>query len=149
MTSTIRREKYERTAFGKLIKWAFIGFNVLMVIWIVGGISAVSNIEVHSSAEQAGRAIGSAFGIASLLTLWAIGDVILGILVAFTRGDKIITEEAVSGFASDMTVGQSTGSYGNADALIAQFKAKEKAIDVRPAPYSAQSKNAGTFGKRH
>jgi hypothetical protein len=148
MASIVRREKYERTAFGKLIKWAFIGFNIMMFIWIVSGLSAVSNMEVHSAAEEAGRAIGSAIGFAGLLTLWAIGDVILGILVVFSRGDKIIIEEAGGGFASDMTAGQSTGSFGNADALIAQFKAQKEVVDIRPAPHSPQSEKAGTFGKR-
>jgi hypothetical protein len=97
--SIVRREKYERTAFGKLIKWAFIAFNVLMIIWIVSGLSAISNMQVHSTAERAGQVIGSAIGISWLLSLWAAGDIILGILVAFTRGDKVITEEAVGGFA--------------------------------------------------
>jgi hypothetical protein len=147
MASVVRREKHERTAFGKLVKWAFIGFNILMVIWIFGGLTAVSNIEVHSRAEEVGRAIGSAIGVASLLTLWAVGDVILGFLVAFTRGDKVITEEVVGGgFASDVKAGKSDGNYSNADALIAQFKAQK---DLTPQAYSTQTKTAATFGKRN
>jgi hypothetical protein len=147
MASVVRREKHERTAFGKLIKWAFIGFNILMVIWIVGGLGAASNIEVHSKAEEVGRAIGSAIGVASLLTLWAVGDVILGVLVALTRGDKVTTEEVVGdGFASDVMAGKSDGNYSSADALIAQFKAKK---DMPPQTYSTQTKTAATFGKRN
>jgi hypothetical protein len=147
VASIVRREKYERTAFGKLIKWGFIAFNVLMIIWIVSGLSAISNMQVHSTAERAGQVIGSAIGISWLLTLWAAGDIILGILVAFTRGDKIITEEAVGGFAS--AVERPAVNYGNADALIAQFKAQKEAADARPASYSTQTKTAGTFGKRN
>src|SRR4051812_31354537 len=93
MASVVRRETRERTALGKLIKWAFVAFNIAMIIWIVGGLTAASKIQVHSAGEQAGLAIGSAIGVASLLVLWAIGDIILGILVLFSRGDKIITEE--------------------------------------------------------
>jgi hypothetical protein len=145
MASIVRREKRERGPFGKLLKWAFIGFNVVMLIWIVGGLSAVSKIEVHSTAEQAGRAIGSAIGFASLLTLWAIGDIILGILVIVSRGDKIITEEAVGGLTnSTMSAEQPLGSYSKADELIAQYKTQ--AVD-RSAATRAEA--APTFGRRH
>lgn len=149
MAAVVRREKRERTALGKLIKWVFIGFNIAMIIWIVGGLNAVSKIEVHSTAEQAGRAIGSAIGFASLLMLWAIGDIILGIFVFFSRGDKIITEEIAGGFtASGQIAEQHSDNFGKADELIAHFKAQKSGSDVRPAARSAQVGAPGTFGKR-
>src|SRR5206468_2959196 len=95
MTTIVRTEKYQRGTFGTLIKWAFIIFNVVMLVWILGGLHSVSNMEVHSNAERAGRAIGSAIGVASLLTLWVFGDIILGALVFFTRGQKVVTEQIV------------------------------------------------------
>jgi hypothetical protein len=149
MASVVRRETRERTAIGKLIKWVFIGFNIAMIISIVGGLNAASKIEVHSAAEQAGWAIGSAIGFASLLVLWAIGDIILGILVFFSRGDKIITEEIAGGFtASGQMVERPSANFGNADELIAQFKAQKSGSDVLPAPHSAQVGATTTFGKR-
>ena len=148
MASVVRRETRERSALGKLIKWVFIAFNIAMIIWIVGGLTAASKIQVHSVAEQAGLAIGSAIGFASLLVLWAIGDIILGILVLFSRGDKIITEE-IGGFtASGQMAERSSGDFGKADELIAHFKAQKSGSDVRPAPHSVQVGAAATFGKR-
>src|SRR4051812_45616332 len=123
MASVVRRETRERSALGKLIKWIFIGFNIAMIIWIVGGLSAASKIEVHSASEHVGRVIGSAIGFASLLMLWAIGDIILGILVLFSRGDKIITEEIAGHFAvSGQVAEQAAGNFAKADELIAHFK---------------------------
>jgi hypothetical protein len=149
MASVVRRETRERSALGKLIKWLFIAFNIAMIIWIVGGLTAASKIQVHSVAEQAGLAIGSAIGFASLLVLWAIGDVILGILVLFSRGDKIITEEIAGGFtASGQVAERPSGDFGKADELIAHFKAQKSGSDVRPAPHSVQIGTAATFGKR-
>lgn len=94
MGQIIRVEKYQRGFFGKLFKYAFILFNVLMLFWVVGGfISASGGIgKLSSDAERAGAAIGTAMGIGLLLTLWVIGDIILGLFVMFTRGKKVITE---------------------------------------------------------
>ena len=149
MASVVRRETRERSAVGRLIKWAFIGFNILMVVWIVVGMNAASKMEVHSVAEHAGRAIGSAIGFVALLILWAIGDIILGILVLFTRGDKVITEQIAGGFADSGRIAEPpSGNFGNADELIAQFKAQQGRNDVRPAPHPAQVGAVSTFGKR-
>ena len=70
---------------GSLIKWLFIGFNVLMLVWLVVGFNAASNVGAVSEAEQAGRAIGTGIGIALILGLWVFGDIILGLLVLLTR----------------------------------------------------------------
>jgi hypothetical protein len=47
---------------------------------------------ISSDAERNGAVIGTAMGIGLLITLWVIGDIIIGLLVMFTRGKKIITE---------------------------------------------------------
>ena len=97
MTKVIRKEIRKRSAMGKIIKWAFIGFNVLMLIWFIGGMGAASEVanDAASDAEQAGAVIGTTLAAGMLLTLWAIGDVILGILVLLTRGEKTIIDETV------------------------------------------------------
>ncbi|MBA3395882.1 MAG: hypothetical protein H0T89_24840 [Deltaproteobacteria bacterium] len=79
--------KPTRGVFGKLFKWSFIGFNVLMLIWLVSGMSAASkHVETAASdAEKAGATIGTALGAGVIVGIWVAGDIILGMLVLFTR----------------------------------------------------------------
>lgn len=82
---TIKKPK--RGFFGKTFKWLFILFNILIVIWLfsaIGGTADVVNTAT-SEAEKAGAAVGTAIGMSMLLMFWAVGDVILGALVLFTR----------------------------------------------------------------
>ena len=97
MTKVIRKEIRKRSAIGKIIKWTFIGFNILMLIWFIGGMGAAGEVAGNavSDAEQAGAAIGTTLAAGMLLTFWAIGDIILGILVLLTRGEKTIIDETV------------------------------------------------------
>jgi len=80
----------KRSFMGKLFKWSFILFNLLMLAWTIGGTQVVNEgmQAASGSAEQAGAAIGSALGMGIILTLWFIGDVILGLFVLFTRPSK-------------------------------------------------------------
>ena len=93
--ATIQREVSDRTAFGKFVKWVFIGWNVLMLIWMVTGMGAASNAtaEAVNDAERAGAAIGTGIGFMFILMLWTLGDIVLGLFVLFTRRKKIITVE--------------------------------------------------------
>lgn len=92
--TTVQREVSDRTGFGKLVKWIFIGFNVLMAIWLVSAIGTVSEIEApQNSAEEAGAAIGATLGFGMLLFVWAVGDMVLGLFVLLTRRKKLITAE--------------------------------------------------------
>ncbi|OOF70579.1 hypothetical protein BKG91_03800 [Rodentibacter caecimuris] len=79
--------KPKRTFMGKVFKWVFILFNVLMLIWLVGGVGSSAEVinSATSEAERAGAAIGTGLGASIILTLWVIGDVILGLFVLFTR----------------------------------------------------------------
>ncbi len=83
-------KKRKRTIFGKIIKYAFIGFNILMLIWLIGGMSnaagGISSLE--SDAEKAGAAVGTAIGAAMIFFIWISGAVILGILTLLTRPSK-------------------------------------------------------------
>ncbi|HEX8526706.1 hypothetical protein [Allosphingosinicella sp.] len=89
----VRREVSDRTLFGKIIKWIFILFNVLMFVWIVTGVASVADTPAVGEAERAGRAIGATIGVGLLLTLWVMGDIILGLFVLFTRRKKIVEVE--------------------------------------------------------
>lgn len=79
-------KEVQRTLWGKIIKWSFIGFNVLMPLWIFGGMSSASKkMEGMHGAEQAGAAVGTGIGIAFLAGIWLFGAIILGLFVLFTK----------------------------------------------------------------
>jgi len=83
----VQLRKPQRSFFGKLVKWGFILFNVLMVMWMWGGMSGVSEQynAAGSEAAQAGTAIGAGIGFFMILIIWALGDIILGLMFLFTR----------------------------------------------------------------
>jgi beta-lactamase regulating signal transducer with metallopeptidase domain len=80
-------KKPKRTFFGKLIKWIFILFNLFMIYALFKGMGGAGQVinEATSEAAQTGATIGAGIGAMMILVLWAIGDVILGMLVLFTR----------------------------------------------------------------
>lgn len=77
----------KRGFFGKIFKWSFIGFNILMVLWLViyFGIVGDMNTASTNDTEKAGVAIGATIGTGFVLSFWVAGDIILGLLVLFTR----------------------------------------------------------------
>lgn len=78
--------KTKRGIFGKLVIFAFWGFNILMVLWIwVGTQGAVESQSGLSGAEAAGAAIGTGIGFTFLIFVWLIGAIILGIMALLTR----------------------------------------------------------------
>jgi hypothetical protein len=82
----VELRKPKRSFMGKVFKWSFVAFNVLMLLWVVSGFNAsTEKMAGLSGSEHAGAAIGTGIGIVLLMLLWAIGDVILGMLVLFTR----------------------------------------------------------------
>ena len=90
----VRREVSDRTFMGKLFKWLFIIFNLLMLVWLVGACMSMADMPAASSdAESTGRGIGMVLGFGFLFLLWMIGDVILGLFVLFTRRRKIVESE--------------------------------------------------------
>ena len=83
----VQLRKTKRGIFGKLVKWSFIGFNLLMVIWLFsywGSIGDIANT-AGSEAGRAGATIGGTIGTGILLGIWGFGDIILGLFVLFTR----------------------------------------------------------------
>lgn len=82
--------KPRRGFFGKLFKWSLIGFNILMLVWLVtytGDIVEISD-SAASDAERAGTALGGTLGAGMILTLWVMGDIILGLATLLTRPSK-------------------------------------------------------------
>lgn len=70
--ATLRKPK--RSFFGKLVKWSSIGFNILMLLWMIFGIGGAADTvnTAASEAEKAGAAPGALLG-AMLGASWASG----------------------------------------------------------------------------
>ncbi len=79
--------KPKRGVMGKIFLWLFYLFNILMLIWFVGGMNSASEIasQATSEAERAGAAIGTGIGATFVLFIWAIGDIITGLLAFMSR----------------------------------------------------------------
>lgn len=90
MENQLITTKPKRNIIGKLIKWTFIAFNILMLIWFVVGIGGATKsvAEAGSEAEQAGAAIGTGLGAMMIIFVWVSGSVVLGILTLLTRAKK-------------------------------------------------------------
>lgn len=98
--AVVRREVSDRTLMGKIFKYGFIVFNVLMLIAFLKG-CAVSSEGItnagrdaeYPDAATAGATIGAGLAMGTLLFMWLVGDVIIGLFVLFTRRKKIIEVE--------------------------------------------------------
>jgi hypothetical protein len=78
--------KPKRGIFGKIIKWSFIIFNILMLWWMIASVgTSTEGMEAMNEAQKAGTAIGAGLGAMMIMTVWVIGDIILGLFVLFTR----------------------------------------------------------------
>lgn len=97
MAKTIQVEKRKRGFFGWIFLLLFWAFNIAMVAAIIAGMngSAEHAATLTTDAEKAGAGIGMALGLSMLLSIWVMGDILLGIFVLLTRGKKIITTEVI------------------------------------------------------
>lgn len=78
--------KPKRGIFGIIFKWTFILFNILMCFWLLSYFGSIGDTASSSNeAAQVGTAIGATIGTSMILGFWVFGDIILGILVLFTR----------------------------------------------------------------
>ena len=82
--------KPKRSFLGKIIKYSFIGFNILMLWWMVAGVGGAAEQIGNESSEaaQAGAAIGTGLGAMMILFIWIAGDFILGLFTLLTRAKK-------------------------------------------------------------
>jgi len=79
-------KKAKRGIFGKIIKWLFIGFNILMVFWLISYMGSIGEaVATGTEAESTGAVIGGTIGTGMLMGVWIFGDIILGMFVLFTR----------------------------------------------------------------
>ncbi len=115
MNKTVRTLKHIRGPVGQLIKWLFIGFNLLMLFWLFSYWTDIAPmIDSGSSAEQAGAAIGSTIGTGLILMVWGIGAVVLGIPVLLTKGKLVEIEKTVASSAKPTQASQDTASISEA-----------------------------------
>jgi hypothetical protein len=94
LATTIRTERRKRGIIGRLFLFLFWLFNILMLIWLIGGLASTGDsfASATSEAQKAGAAIGTAIGMGLILAIWAAGALILGLIVAMTPGKTVITE---------------------------------------------------------
>jgi hypothetical protein len=92
-----RVEVRRRGIFGTLVWWLFIAFNALMVLWLVMAMKGVSTQYqgTTDAAAQAGTAIGGGIAAVMLLWIWIFGAIILGLIVALSRGKKVTIERTI------------------------------------------------------
>ncbi len=90
--ATITTETRKRGVFGWLVALLFWGWNALMAWGLLSGLAktADSYPAINSEAGRAGAAIGTALGVGTILFFWVAGTVILGLMMLFTRGKKVI-----------------------------------------------------------
>lgn len=129
--------------FGQIVKWVFIAFNVLMLVWLVWGMVAVSQIPAHTDAQRVGHAIGAALAFSGIITIWAIGDIILGLFVLLTRGNTVIVEE--NGHRIGGSDQASTEGGMDADAMIARYLQRQQS---EPASQNRMPSAPAVFGRR-
>jgi hypothetical protein len=97
MAKTISIEVRKRGFFGKLFKWSFILFNLLMAFWLFSYWGSVGELMSNqtSDAARTGGAIGATLGTSFIAFFWVTGAVILGLFTLLSRGKKVITTEVV------------------------------------------------------
>ncbi len=79
--------KPKRGFFGGLFKWSFFLLNMVLAFWLFSYFGFVGEYfsDTQNNAEEAGAVIGATLGTSMLLGFWVFGDIILGLLVMFTR----------------------------------------------------------------
>lgn len=90
--ATIQIEKRRRGVFGWLVAIVFWAFNLLMAWMMITAFRAGGEVAstATSSAETTGAVIGAGMAVTMILWVWLFGAFILGIMMFFTRGRRII-----------------------------------------------------------
>ena len=78
----VQLRKPTRSGFGKFVKWGFIGFNILMLVWFVSGMNAATE---GASTMSDAEAIGTGLGAMVIFAIWGFGDIVGGIFMLLTR----------------------------------------------------------------
>ena len=94
MARIIRKEVRKRGFFGWVFLLIFLGFNALMLAWLVSYWNLVGgHLTSGTDAGRAGTAIGATMATGVIFFFWAAGALITGLLALLTRGRKTYVEE--------------------------------------------------------
>jgi hypothetical protein len=96
MAKIIRKEVRKRGFFGWLFLLIFLGFNALMLLWLLTYWGSIGgNLSSGSEAARTGSAFGATIGTAMIFFFWAAGALITGLFALLTRGRKTYVEETI------------------------------------------------------
>lgn len=70
--------------------WALLIWNVLMAVWVIGGMGAVSDNcagETGQALElcESATVVGAGIGVTFILVIWFIGFIVLGLIWLMSR----------------------------------------------------------------
>jgi hypothetical protein len=75
----------------RVFTWIILAFNLIMLIWVITGASTGKSCKGLTGDAltncQAGN-VGTGIGVGLIILLWALGDVILGVVWLITRPHK-------------------------------------------------------------
>lgn len=82
-----RLRKAKRGVFGKIFKWSFVLFNLLMLLWVVFVVFVYGDgaASTNDGLEQAAHVVAGSMWLGVSVTVWVIVDFILGLFVLLTR----------------------------------------------------------------
>ena len=80
----------ERTTFGKICKYSWIGFNILFFLWVIYFVLRVIYGFINGSYISSGEVdptlgIGLAISLICFVVVFVGGNVVLGLMTFFTR----------------------------------------------------------------
>lgn len=83
----------ERTQFGKICKYSWIGFNILFFLYLIYFVLKIINGFINGSYESIGEidpslGIGVMISVVFFIITFLIGNVVLGIMTFLTRPKK-------------------------------------------------------------
>lgn len=75
------------------LTWIIVAVQILFVIWVIAGVGTAADTsdcagQEYQDACEAGSAIGAGLGFIMILFLWALVDVILGVIWVVTNKNK-------------------------------------------------------------
>ncbi|WP_051000191.1 hypothetical protein [Sinorhizobium fredii] len=94
MAKIFRTEKRKRGIFGTLVWWVFLAFNGFMGLFFGLFVYHSTGASAPGSVDPAVAVVATGIG-ASFLSLWLTGTLILGLVVALTRGKTVMIERVV------------------------------------------------------
>jgi hypothetical protein len=80
----------KRSIAGHISRILFWGYNLLMVIWVWGGLNATVGQEGNLGTAES---IGVGIGITMIVFVWVLGDIILGLFYFFTRPTRQLVKK--------------------------------------------------------